>query len=511
MNGMKKNSLIAMVSMAVMAVATMSCSKEAYFYDAFYPGDVNYMEGEGELEPEPGDNFYEIKENAFILTAEQPVSTFSVDADGATYAYMRRCLRDMKTLPQPNAVRIEEYLNYFTFDYADPTGSEMLAINAELGECPWNAEHKLLRLGLKGKSLTDSEIPDANYILLVDVSGSMNGDDRLGLVKTGLTTMIDYMKPTDRIAIITYAGSVKMLLESTLVKDAAKIKKAIKNLSASGSTAGGAAMKMAYEEASEHYIKGGNNRIIMCTDGDFNVGVSSTEALVEMVESYLDKGIYLSIMGFGTGNYQDSRMEDLSNHGNGTYTYIDCEEEMLKVFVNERSHFYSVANDTKCQVNFDSTAVSSYRLIGYENRVMNNEDFENDKKDAGEIGAGQTVTALYEVVPGRNFTAGTNAMRFDVRYKKALGEESRPLTLNVAVPDMDASRQFIAPASENMLFASGVAALGLCFRDSKYRGEATLEMAKELVDSGRSFDPGDFRKQLSNLIENSLIFVESKR
>ena len=496
---MKKISIF--IAVAALAAGAMSCSKAEYCYDGFY--DMNggiYANEDGQEQPQPGDSFNEIKENDFIATVTQPVSTFSVDADGATYAYMRRCIRENKSLPPKNSVRIEEYLNYFTFDYPDPTGSETLAINAELGECPWNAQHKLLRLGLKGKSLQDSEIPDANYILLIDVSGSMNGSDRLDLVKKGLTTMIDYMKPTDRIAIITYSGEVKKLLESTLVKDAASIKKAIKGLVASGCTAGGSAMKMAYEEATAHYVKGGNNRIIMCTDGDFNVGVSSTTALVEMVESYLDKGIYLSIMGFGAGNFQDSRMEDLSNHGNGTYTYVDSEEEMMKVFVNERSHFYSVANDTKCQITFDSTAVRSYRLIGYENRVMNNEDFENDKKDAGEIGAGQTVTALYEIVPGRNFTASTTALKFDVRYKKALGEESIPLSLNVAVPAMDANGRFDAAASENMLFASGVAALGLCLRESKHAGDASIEMAKELVDSGRSFDPGNFRKQLSELI-----------
>ena len=496
---MKKISII--LAVAALAAGAVSCSKADYGYEGFY--DMNggiYANEDGQEEPQPGDSFNEIKENEFVATATQPVSTFSVDADGATYAYMRRCIREGKAQPPKNSVRIEEYLNYFTFDYPDPTGSETVAINAELGECPWNAQHKLLRLGLKGKSLQDSEIPDANYILLIDVSGSMNGPDRLDLVKKGLTAMIDYMKPTDRIAIITYSGSVQKLLESTLVSNAASIKKAIKGLVASGSTAGGAAMKMAYEEAAAHYVKGGNNRIIMCTDGDFNVGVSSTTALVEMVESYLDKGIYLSIMGFGAGNYQDSRMEELSNHGNGTYTYVDSEEEMMKVFVTERSHFYSVANDTKCQITFDSTAVKGYRLIGYENRVMNNEDFENDKKDAGEIGAGQTVTALYEIVPGRNFTASTAALRFDVRYKKALGEESRPLSLDVAVPAMNANGRFEAPASENMLFASGVAALGLCFRDSKYAGDANIEMAKELVDSGRTFDPGNFRKQLSELI-----------
>ena len=499
---MKKISIF--IAVAALAAGAMSCSKAEYCYDGFY--DMNggiYANEDGQEQPQPGDSFNEIKENDFIATVTQPVSTFSVDADGATYAYMRRCIRENKSLPPKNSVRIEEYLNYFTFDYPDPTGSETLAINAELGECPWNAQHKLLRLGLKGKSLQDREIPDANYILLIDVSGSMNGSDRLDLVKKGLTTMINYMKPTDRIAIITYSGEVKKLLESTLVKDAASIKKAIKGLVASGCTAGGSAMKMAYEEATAHYVKGGNNRIIMCTDGDFNVGVSSTEELVEMVESYQDKGIYLSIMGFGYGNFQDSRMENLSNHGNGTYTYIDSEEEMMKVFVSERSHFWAVANDTKCQVRFNPEVVDQYRLIGYENRMMSQEEFEDSKKDAGEIGSGQTVTALYEVVlKDVDLVADADApvlATFETRYKLSLKDaESRSLIRNVYYPG-DNPDGGPAP-SENQRFAAGVTAYGLVLLQSEYKGSATVAMAYELVKGAQSFDPDGFRAQLLKLM-----------
>lgn len=497
---MKKYQIV-ILALATTAMS-VSCSKEDCFggFPGIYTDGAVYSEGE--LTEEPGDKFDEIKENGFVKVNDQPTSTFSIDADGAAYAYMRRCVKN-GFIPDKNSVRIEEYLNYFTFDYADPTGEETVAINAELGECPWNSEHKLLRLGLKGKSMQDSEIPDANYILLIDTSGSMQGSDRIDLVKTGLCAMIDYMKPTDRIAIITYSGEVKMLLESTLVKDAAKIKKAIKKLEASGYTAGGAAMKMAYEEATEHYVKGGNNRIIMCTDGDFNVGVSSTEALVEMVESYLDKGIYLSIMGFGAGNFQDSRMESLSNHGNGTFTYVDCEEEMMKVFVTERSHFYSVANDTKCQITFKGEAVDSYRLIGYENRVMNKEDFENDKKDAGEIGAGQTITALYEIIPAEGFKADEGLARFDVRYKLALGGESRPLGLDINVPALDEKGSISATESENFRFAAGVTTYALCLRNSEYKADATPQMALELVGSSIGTDKGGFRKQFLELIRKA--------
>ena len=475
----------------LLAITAVSCSME--YGGGFY--DTREPMYDADVQDPSGNDFDQIVENSFIKASEEPTSTFSVDADGAAYAYMRRCIKSGR-IPDVNSVRIEEFLNYFTFDYDDPQGDETVAINAELGVCPWNTEHRLLRLGLKGKSLRDNEIPDANYIFLVDVSGSMLGSDRLDLVKTGLCTMVDYMKPTDRVAIITYAGNVSKVLESTLVKDAGTIKKAIKKLDASGSTAGGAAMKMAYDEAVEHYMEGGNNRIIMCTDGDFNVGVSSTDALVEMVESYLDKGIYLSIMGFGTGNYQDSRMENLSNHGNGTYTYVDSEEEMMKVFVNERSHFYSVANDTKCQVTFNPETVDSYRLIGYENRVMSNEDFENDKKDAGEIGAGQTITALYEIIPAEGFIDNAPVANFDVRYKLALGEDSRPLGLEIVVPEF-------TTYSDNFNLAAGIAAYGLCLRNSKYKGQATLSMAYDLVNTSKVSDPYGYISQLAELIKKA--------
>ena len=454
-------------------------------------------EGDGYEPGNEGDHFGEIIENKFIKVSEQPVSTFSVDADGASYSYMRRCLSSGH-LPPANSVRAEEFLNYFTFDYSEPSSGEMLAINAEIGTCPWNTGHKLLRLGLKGKSLSEQEMPAANYILLVDTSGSMSGSDRIDLLKSGLINMIDYMRPTDRIAIITYSGEVKRVLESTLVKDAKTIKKAIKSLEASGYTPGGAAMKMAYDDAVEHYIKGGNNRIIMCTDGDFNVGVTSTTELVEMVESYLDKGIYLSIMGFGSGNYQDDKMESLSNHGNGTYTYIDSEDEMMKVFVHERAHFVSVANDTKCQVHFPQW-VDCYRLIGYENRVMNNEDFENDKKDAGEIGAGQTVTALYEIVLSETYTQDATPIKYDVRYKKAMGDESRPLGLEIFKPAENSK------TGNEFNFAAGLAAYAMLLRNSEYKGNADYSMVKELIKSAEKpsdgVDPLKLRSKLLDLIE----------
>ena len=439
-----------------------------------------------------GDRFDKIAENPFIKTRDQNVSTFSIDADGASYTIMRKYVNN-KWPVEPASVRVEEFLNYFTFDYPEPTGTGKVSINAETGLCPWNKEHRLLRLGLKGKSLTDGELPASNYVFLIDVSGSMSSKDKLPLLKSSLSTLSDYLQPEDRISIVTYSGSVRRLLESTLVKESSKIKDAIRKLDASGSTAGGKAIEMAYEEALSNYIPEGNNRVILGTDGDFNVGVTDTDALAELVERYASKGIYLTVCGFGSGNLNDAMMKKLSIKGNGTYQYIDSEEEMAKVFVQERSKFVSVANDTKVQVIFDLEMIESYRLIGYERRVMDNDDFEDDTKDAGEIGAGQTITALYEIVPTEAYKVGSVCGKFDCRYKDSLlDSESQALSIDIRAQD--------GKASSDLSFASGVAAYGMVLLGSEYKGDATLEMASELVKSGLSFDPYGYRAQLLDLI-----------
>ena len=458
---------------------------DGYYPEADFETSMSEPGDEG-----AGDRFDEIKDNDFIKTSEQNVSTFSIDADGAAYGYMRKMLSN-GSLPGAYSVRIEEYLNYFTFNYADPTGDHTVAINSEVGPCPWNEEHRLIRLGLKGKPMDISQTPPANFVFMVDVSGSMDYTDKLELLKSCLTTLVDNLRPDDRVSIITYASKVEKLIGSTPASEAQKIKNAISKLNARGSTAGGAAMKMAYEEALANFIEGGNNRVIMGTDGDFNVGVTSTDALLEMVQDYADKGIYLTVCGFGTGNLNDSMMETISNKGNGTYQYIDSELEMVKVFVHENSKFYSVANDTKVQITFDSEKVDSYRLIGYENRVMSNEDFENDDKDAGEIGAGQTITALYEIIPAEGFEAGQQVAAFDVRYKKALGQESILLIDEVKDASYDGTE---------LSFAAGVAAYGMILRDSKYKGAADYDMAASLVEQGLAFDPHGYRAELLELI-----------
>lgn len=490
---MKKPFIAAAAAMCLM-IAGCSMGPMDEFYDGGMVGapDASAPEMDMEQDNPGGDNYGDYQDNPFVKTADENVSTFSVDADGASYANMRRYITE-GALPYGGAVRIEEFLNYFTFDYADPTDDNAVAINAEVGPCPWAPEHRLMRLGIKGRSMAESEIPDANFVFLIDVSGSMNSNDKLGLLKKCMNTLVDQLRPTDRISIITYSGKVKKLLESTLVKESESIKKAVSKLVASGSTAGGEALKMAYEEALDNYIEGGNNRVILGTDGDFNVGVTSTDALVEMVQDYASKGVYMTVCGFGRGNLNDSMMESISNHGNGNYEYISTEDDMTKVFVNERSEFFAVANDAKIQITFDAAKIDSYRLIGYENRVLSNEDFENDEKDAGEIGAGQTITALYEIVPVAEEAASEGPLAvFDFRYKKALGAESIPLTLDVTVPE-EVSTEFD--------FAAGVAAYGMILRDSPYKGNADFDMACELAQSGLSFDPFGYRADFVDIIK----------
>ena len=487
---MKKNIIPIITIAALMA----SCSQADFLggkYDyegGYYMNAEAGMPGPGE-DPAEGDRFDKIVENDFIDTEKQDTSTFSVDADGAAYAYMRRCIND-GWLPSANSVRIEEYLNYFTFNYSDPQDGKGVALNAEAGPCPWNPEHKLLRLGIKGKTL--EEIPVANFVFLIDISGSMSSNDKLPLLKQGLITMLDYMNPKDRVAIVTYASGEKLELQSTPVSEKNKIVKVIKNLAASGATNGASAMKMAYEEALKNYIEGGNNRVIMGTDGDFNVGITGTDAICEFVQNYASKGVYITICGFGSGNLNDSMMEKVSNSGNGTYEYIDSENELTKVFVNERSRFISVANDCKTQVAFNKDVVKQYRLVGYENRILQNDDFENDKVDAAEIGAGQTITALYELV----MASGEGSIgKFNFRYKEAIGGESIPVSIELpAVADN---------ASENLQFASALAAWGLWLRESKYMGTANPEMVLDLAKNSLGEDPYGLRKEFVELVQKA--------
>lgn len=435
-------------------------------------------------------------ENKFINTADEPVSTFSIDADSASFCNTRRFLH-LGQLPPKESVRIEEYINYFTFDYAEPTDGENIALNSEVTTCPWAPDHEILRLGIKGKTIPEKELPNSNFVLLIDVSGSMSSDDKLALLKVGFKQMVDEMRPSDRIAIVTYAAGVRVLLDSTFCDKKDQIKKAIDQLNAGGSTAGSDGIQKAYEIARKNFIPDGNNRVILGTDGDFNVGISSTEELVKFIEEKRDTGVYLTVLGVGTGNLNDAMMEQLANHGNGNYEYLDSAKQMKKVFVDEKSKFYTVAKDSKVQITFNPELVKSYRLIGYENRVLKNEDFTNDSVDAGEIGAGQTITALYELVLDQ-IKLDAPLVTFDFRYIKPHEAESRPLS---HIVEHNVIHRF-SEASENTRFAAAITCFGLQMKQSEYKGTASKAMVLELGGSAVTFDPNGYRAEFLELVKN---------
>ncbi len=442
-----------------------------------------------------GEKYKDYDENPFIKVADQPISTFSVDADGGSYANMRRFLHLGQTPPK-ESVRIEEFINYFTFDYKEPVKDENVSLESEISNCPWNTEHHLLRLGMKGLTIPAYELPNSNYVFLIDVSGSMNSPDKLGVLKTGFKTLVDNLSDRDRIAIVTYAGQAGVLLESTYGDEREKIKSAIDKLGAGGSTAGAAGIITAYEIAEKNFIPNGNNRVILGSDGDFNVGPSSTEELIKLIEEKRDKGIYLTVLGVGGGNLNDYMMEQIANKGNGNYEYIDNAKQIEKVFTHEILKFYTVAKDSKIQITFNPNKIDSYRLIGYENRKLEKEDFENDSTDAGEIGSAQTITALYELVlidkPDEEKYA-----QFDFRYKKPNETESRLITHEInSVP------KEIMSSSENMRFATSVAGLGLLMKQSQYKGTLTKQMVLDLGRGAISFDPNGYRKEFIELVTN---------
>ena len=338
--------------------------------------------------------------NPFRTVGQHPVSTFSIDVDNASYSNVRRFLTQHHQLPPPDAVRIEEMINYFNYDYPQPTDAHPFALYTEVAPCPWNADHQLLHVGLQGKSLDYDHQPPSNLVLLLDVSGSMEDANKLPLVKKSFRMLVNALDARDRVAIVVYAGAAGLVLPSTPATEKQTIEAALAQLSAGGSTAGGEGIELAYRIAQEQFIPEGNNRVILATDGDFNIGTSSTGDLVRLIEEQRRGGVYLTICGFGMGNYKDGRMEQISNAGNGNYFYIDNVAEAEKVFVREmRANLFTLAKDVKLQLEFNPTQVKEYRLIGYENRVLAREDFDDDQKDAGELGAGHTVTALYELIP----------------------------------------------------------------------------------------------------------------
>jgi Ca-activated chloride channel homolog len=453
-----------------------------------------------------------IVENDFKKAWDNPISTFSIDVDKASYTNIRRYLSNHR-LPPKDAVRIEEMINYFDYGYPQPMGPHPFSITTDMGECPWNKSNKLVHIGIQGRSLNFEDIKQGNYVFLIDVSGSMNMPDKLPLVKKSMEIMLDHLHPDDKVAIVVYAGAAGLVLPSTPANQEDVIRKAINKLSAGGSTAGGAGIKLAYKIAMENKIADGNNRIILATDGDFNVGVSSTSELVRMVEEKRKEGIYLTICGYGMGNYKDGRLEQISAAGNGVYFYIDNIREAERVFGRDlRANLFTIARDVKVQVEFNPLQVHSYRLIGYENRLMAKEDFDDDEKDAGELGAGHSVTALYEIVPANENNISTSSLRYQESYATALAGSGEWLTLKLRYKPLNDDKSILI---ENQLFDNGeemvssarqfaqtVAAFGLLLRDSKYKGDLTFEMVLNTLRQMDVVDEQD-KWELLKLVETA--------
>lgn len=476
----------------------------------------------GLTEEARGAEAYEpIVENAFLTPMEQPLSTFSIDVDTASYANMRRFIQQGQ-LPPTNAVRIEELVNYFRYDYPEPADGSPFSVNIDVATCPWNPQNKLARVGLKAKTIAEDKRPATNLIFLIDVSGSMAAENKLPLVKQALSVLVSKMGEDDQIAIVTYAGEAGLKLNSTSGSQRAVIQQAIDSLRSGGSTNGAAGINIAYDTAIQSFIKGGANRVILCTDGDFNVGVSDDNTLVEMILEKAASGVFLSVFGFGMGNLKDAKLEKLADKGNGNYGYIDGLGEARKVFGEQLSGtLVTVAKDVKLQLEFNNSTVGAYRLIGYENRVLAAKDFDDDTKDAGEIGAGHTVTALYEIVPKAAWLtqAGLDAEKFDIVEKPTANDETKQaadgrlftVKLRHKLPDAETSEKsqdYAAMNSDAQLsdsnvdfrFAAAVASFGMQLRESKFRGNWTLQNVLSMADASLSTDRNGERTEFTDLV-----------
>jgi len=463
------------------------------------------------------ESYTRIHENAFLNALNHPFSTFSIDVDTAAYSNLRRLLKQGQ-LPPADAVRIEEMLNYFRYDYPNPQGNEPFALHSELSECPWKPGHKLLKVGLKAREIDMAEAPSSNLVFLIDVSGSMYPANRLPLLKQSLKLLVDQMRPQDRVAIVVYAGSAGQVLESTPGSQKEKILAALDQLEAGGSTAGGAGIQLAYQVARQQFLPGGNNRVILATDGDFNVGVSSEAELERLIEQKRKEGVFLTVLGYGMGNYKDSKLETLANKGNGNYAYIDDLQEARKVLVEEMGGtLFTVAKDVKLQLEFNPAKVSAYRLIGYENRLLAREDFADDSKDAGELGAGHTVTALYELVPASAETSQAEALTYtqtEIRAEAFASEDLLTLALRYKHPQQDQSQLLSQTlvdqarpwdqASTDMRFAASVAGFGMLLRGSEHKGNTSYNQVLSWGEEGLGNDPGGYRAAYLQLVRQAM-------
>jgi len=483
----------------------MSVGGASYSYDTYQ-------------EPFNTEGYSTIHENGYKDVLNHPLSTFSIDVDRASYSNVRRFI-NMGQLPPVDAVRIEEMVNYFKYEYPEPDNKHPFSVSTELSVCPWNTNHQLLHVGLKGKNMDKSELPASNLVFLLDVSGSMESPNKLPLLKSAYQMLVNELRPIDRVAIVVYAGAAGTVLESTPGNQKEKILAAITNLQAGGSTAGGEGLLLAYKIATDNLIEGGNNRIILATDGDFNIGVSSNAEMERLVEKEREKGIFITVLGFGMGNYKDDKMEIIADKGNGNYSYIDNIQEARKVMVSEfAGTLFTIAKDVKFQLEFNPARVEAYRLIGYENRILNDEDFNDDKKDAGEMGAGHTVTALYEIVPAGSdenvnsidplkYQQNSKKVKPDpkaelltvkLRYKHPEGKTSILIDETVQGRIMA-----IDETSANFRFSAAVAEFGLILRDSEFKAEASIEHLIKIAQAAREEDEEGYRAEFIQLVKTA--------
>lgn len=481
---------------------------------------VGYAPAQYEMEDQPRHNTEEydgINENIFHGALKNPLSTFSIDVDAASYSNMRRFINNGQRPPK-DAVRIEEMINYFDYDYKQPVNDDPFSIYTEISAAPWNSKHKLVHIGLQGKKISTENLPASNLVFLIDVSGSMSDPNKLPLLKASFKMLVEQLREQDRVAIVVYAGAAGLVLESTPGNDKKKIIEALDNLQAGGSTAGGAGINLAYAVAKENFRKGGNNRVILATDGDFNVGESSNGGMERLIEQKRNDGIFLTVLGFGMGNYKDSKMEILADKGNGNYAYIDNILEAQKVLVKEfGGTMFTIAKDVKIQIEFNPAKVQAYRLIGYENRMLKSEDFNNDKKDAGELGSGHTVTALYEIIPvgvesefykiddlkyqKTKVTAEANSskelMTVKFRYKKPDGDVSRLIVHPVIDSNMELSK-----TTDDFRWSASVAAFGMLLRDSEFVKGYSYESVVQMAQGARGKDPDGYQAEFINLVKS---------
>ncbi len=488
-----------------LALSVQGCSRG---YQSHGSNQPRYLEGDHNTE-----SYSRINENAFRSATLDPLSTFSIDVDRAAYSNIRRFITQGE-IPPRDAVRIEEMLNYFTYEQSAPEADHPFAMATEVAVAPWNVEHRLVRIALHAPPIETTSLPPSNLVFLLDVSGSMMSANKLPLVKQSMNLLVDQLREQDRVAIVVYAGAAGLVLESTPGSERGRILEAIASLEAGGSTAGGAGLKLAYMVARQHHVPGGNNRIILATDGDFNVGASSDGEMVRLVEAQRDQGTWLTVLGYGMGNYKDSKLETLSNAGNGNFAYIDNLLEARKTLVAEfGATMHTVAKDVKLQVEFNPAKVTAYRLIGYENRLLRNEDFADDRKDAGDMGSGHSVTALYEVIPVGARSPAALQVPDSLRYqapRTIRGDASELLYVKVrykrpdGLPSVQFSRAVADRASEpsvDFRFAQAVASFGMLLFGSEHLGSSSTGSVLKLARESLGADRGGYRKDFVRMVQ----------